>query len=76
MNKQNIRTCKNCRYYNAFYVKCAYSFDKHKAELETLNCYLNGMTQSEAALALGITIFGVKYRKLRIRQKYQMYIGT
>ena len=31
MNKQNIRTCKNCRYYNAFYVKCAYSFDKHKA---------------------------------------------
>ena len=47
-----------------------------EAELETLNCYLNGMTQSEAALALGITIFGVKYRKLRIRQKYQMYIGT
>ena len=26
--------------------------------------------------SLGITIFGVKYRKLRIRQKYQMYIGT
>ena len=47
-----------------------------EAELETLNCHLNGMTQSEAALALGITVFGVKYRKLRIRQKYQMYIGT
>ena len=47
-----------------------------EAELETLNCYLDGMTQSKAALPLGITIFGVKYRKLRIRQKYQMYIGT
>ena len=45
------------------------------AEKETLNCYMNGMRQSEAALALGITIFGVKYRKLRIRQKYNMYVG-
>ena len=29
--KQNIRSCKNCRYYDAFYIKCAYTFDKHKA---------------------------------------------
>ena len=47
-----------------------------EAEKETLNCYMNGMTQSEAALVLGITIFGVKYRKMRIRQKYGMYIGA
>ena len=44
-------------------------------EIETINCYMNGMKQSEAAKELGITIFGVKYRKLRIRQKYAMYIG-
>lgn len=45
-------------------------------EIETINCYLNGMKQSEAAAALGITIFGVKYRKLRIRQKYSAYVHT
>ena len=44
-------------------------------EIETVNCYMNGMKQSEAAKELSITIFGVKYRKLRIRQKYAMYIG-
>lgn len=44
-------------------------------EMQTINCYMNGMKQSEAARELGITIFGVKYRKLRIRQKYAMYIG-
>ena len=43
--------------------------------IETVNCYMNGMKQSEVAKELGITIFGVKYRKLRIRQKYAMYIG-
>ena len=47
-----------------------------KPEIQTLNCYMSGMKQSEAATALGITIFGVKYRKLRIRQKYAMYIGV
>ena len=47
-----------------------------KPEIQTLNCYMSGMKQSEAAAALGITIFGVKYRKLRIRQKYAMYIGV
>ena len=46
-----------------------------EAEKETLYCYMNGMKQSEAAFALGITIFGVKYRKLRIRYKYRTYIG-
>ena len=44
-----------------------------QSEIETVNCYLNGMKQSEAAAALGITIFGVKCRKLRIRQKYNAY---
>lgn len=37
-----------------------------EAEIQTLNCYINGMKQSEAARELGITVFGVKYRKLRI----------
>lgn len=45
-------------------------------EIDTLNYYMSGMKQSEAAKELGITIFGVKYRKLRIRQKYAMYIGV
>ena len=45
-------------------------------ETQTLNCYMNGMKQSEAAKELGITIFGVKYRKLRIRQKYNTYAKT
>ena len=45
-------------------------------EIETINCYMNGMKQSEAARELGITIFGVKYRKLRIRQKYSAYVHT
>ena len=37
---------------------------------------MNGMKQSEAAKELGITIYGVKYRKLRIRQKYNAYEKT
>lgn len=45
-------------------------------EIETINCYMNGMKQSETARELGITIFGVKYRKLRIRQKYNAYEKT
>ena len=45
-------------------------------ETQTLNCYMNGMKQSEAAKELGITIFGIKYRKLRIRQKYHIYEKT
>lgn len=46
------------------------------AELATLNCYLNGINQSQAALALGMTIFAIKYKRIRIRQKYAMYIGN
>ncbi len=45
-------------------------------ELETLNCYTNGMKRSEIAAELGITVHGVRYRKLRIKQKYAMYIGV
>lgn len=45
-------------------------------EIETINCYMNGMKQSKAAKELGITIFGVKYRKLRIRHKYALYAGV
>ena len=44
-----------------------------QSEIDTLNCYMSGMKQSEASAALGITIFGIKYRKLRIRQKYNAY---
>lgn len=47
-----------------------------ECELETLNCCMNGMKRSEIAADLGITIHGVRYRKLRIKQKYAMYIGV
>lgn len=46
------------------------------AELETLNCCMNKMKHSEIAAELGITINGVRYRKLRIRQKYNAYERT
>lgn len=46
------------------------------AELEALNCCMNKMKRSEIAAELGITIHGVRYRKLRIKQKYAMYIGV
>ena len=45
-----------------------------ESELETLNCCMNKMKRSEIAAELGITIHGVRYRKLRIKQKYAMYI--
>ena len=45
-------------------------------ELQTLNCCMNKMKRSEIAAELGITIHGVRYRKLRIKQKYAMYIGV
>ena len=47
-----------------------------KLELDTLNCYISGMRRAEVAAELGITVHGVRYRKLRIRQKYAMYIGV
>ena len=56
--------------------KIVADMDLTEPEIETLNCYMSGMKQSEAAAALGITIFGVKYRKLRIRQKYHAYEKT
>ena len=45
-------------------------------ELDTLNCCMNKMKRSEIAAELGITIHGVRYRKLRIRQKYSAYAHT
>lgn len=45
-------------------------------ELETLNCCMNKMKRSEIAAELGITIHGVRYRKLRIKQKYNAYAHT
>ena len=45
-------------------------------ELDTLNCCMNKMKRSEIAAELGITIHGVRYRKLRIRQKYNAYERT
>lgn len=47
-----------------------------ESELQTLNCCMNKMKRSEIAAELGITIHGVRYRKLRIKQKYAMYIGV
>ena len=47
-----------------------------ESELETLNCCMNGMKRSEIAAELGITIHGVRYRKLRIKHKYALYIGV
>ncbi len=46
------------------------------AELETLNCCINKMKRPEIAAELGITIHGVRYRKLRIKQKYNAYERT
>ena len=47
-----------------------------EVELETLNCCMNKMKRSEIAAELGITIHGVRYRKLRIRQKFNTYEKT
>ena len=47
-----------------------------KLELDTLNCYISGMRRAEVAAKLGITVNGVRYRKLRIKQKYAMYAGV
>ena len=47
-----------------------------ESEFKTLNCYMNGMRRSEIAAELGITVNGVRYRKLRIKQKYAMYAGV
>ena len=39
-------------------------------ELNVLNCYMNKMKLSEVCAELGMTHDAVKYRKMRIRQKY------
>ena len=79
-NKCDIADPRDCFYNSAAdYAKADALIKKlhlTEPEIETVNCYMSGMKQSEAAAALGITIFGVKYRKLRIRQKYAMYIGV
>ena len=46
-----------------------------ESELETLNCCMNKMKRSEIAAELGITIHGVRYRKLRIRRKYNASVN-
>ena len=79
-NKHDIADPRDCfADKNEDYAKADALIEKlhlTEPEIQTINCYMNGMKQSEAASALGITIFGVKYRKLRIRQKYAMYIGV
>ena len=78
-NKHDIPDPRDCFDDSASdYTKAAALIKKlhlTEPEIETINCYMNGMKQSEAARELGITIFGVKYRKLRIRQKYALYAG-
>jgi hypothetical protein len=44
-------------------------------EMQVLNYYLNGMQQAQVISYLGIQRGSVNYRKARIRQKYQTYIG-
>ena len=79
-NKRDIADPRDCfADRDEDYVKADALIEKlhlTEPEIETVNCYMNGMKQSEAAAALGITIFGVKYRKLRIRQKYALYAGV
>lgn len=45
-------------------------------ELNVLNCYMNKMKLSEVCAELGMTHDAVKYRKMRIRQKYALYAGV
>ena len=79
-NKKDIPDPRDCfADKNEDYAKADALIEKlhlTEPEIETVNCYMSGMKQSEAAAALGITIFGVKYRKLRIRQKYALYAGV
>ena len=45
-------------------------------ELAILNCYMNGMMQSEACAELGIGRGTIYHRKVSIRQRYQTLYGT
>ena len=44
-------------------------------ELAILDCYMNGMVQSEVIAALGIGRGSVNYRKAQIRQRYNACFG-
>ena len=44
-------------------------------ELAILNCYMNGMVQSEVCTELGIGRGTISHRKASIRQRYQMLYG-
>ena len=44
-------------------------------ELAILDCYMNGMVQSEVIAALGIGRGSVNYRKAQIRQRYDACFG-
>ena len=81
-NKLDVPDPKDCfenKNADAEFDKADKLLDKlqlNNEELATLNCYLSGMNQSQAALALGLTIYAIKYKRIRIRQKYAMYIGN
>ena len=44
-------------------------------ELAILNCYMNGMRQSEVCAELGIGRGTINHRKASIRKRYNLYIG-
>ena len=81
-NKLDVPDPKDCfenKNSDAEFDKADKLLDKlqlNNEELATLNCYVNGMKQSQAALTLGLTIYAIKYKRIRIRQKYAMYIGN
>lgn len=45
-------------------------------ERETLEYYMSGWKRSEVAKLLALSLNGMDYRKLRIRYKYNTYIGN
>jgi DNA-binding CsgD family transcriptional regulator len=44
-------------------------------ELTVLNCYMNGMVQSQVSVCLGLNRGRINYRKKQVRQKYLTYVG-
>ena len=79
-NKKDIPDPRDCfEDKNEDYAKADTIIEKlhlTEQELDTLNCCINKMKRSEIAAELGITVHGVRYRKLRIRQKYNAYERT
>ena len=45
-------------------------------ELAILNCYMNGMVQSEVCAELGLGRGSINYRKAQIRQRYNACFGN